>query len=79
MTKEKAFEITKIVIEAYGYDEDVVKEIILGTTISDLDLDSLDLVQISILIEKMLEKDITINSLGGIKTVEDIVKIVELL
>ena len=49
----------------------------LDSKLSDLDCDSLDLVEILMLIEDKLKKEIDTKSLMDVKTVGDIVKVVE--
>jgi acyl carrier protein len=75
MTKEKAIEIVQAAILKHEYLSS--SNYTLENTFVEIGVDSLDLVEISMIIEDMLEEDVSSEKLDGVIKVKDLVRIVE--
>ncbi|MCD7839897.1 MAG: acyl carrier protein [Erysipelotrichaceae bacterium] len=68
-------QVKNALVESLNIEEDEIK---LDSSLNDdLGIDSLDAVELSLDLENEFDIEITDEELGGLKTVEDIVKLIE--
>lgn len=68
-------EVKKVIVESIGCDEDKVT--MEAQLVDDLEIDSLDAVELNMALEDAIGRGLTDDELGQVKTVGDIVRLLE--